>query len=81
MDSMAEPIFITRTKTPTETRSAPTATVSPEKAVTNIAVSDIGNLTKEICSILVAKSVVVNFYSNDTIVGCNIQRLCAVGTD
>ena len=40
-DSMAEPSFMTRKKTPAETRSAPTATVSPEKAVINIAVSDI----------------------------------------
>ena len=32
---------MTRKKTPAETRSAPTATVSPEKAVINIAVSDI----------------------------------------
>ena len=45
INSMAEPSFITRKKTPTEIRSVPTATVSPEKAVINIAVSDIRYLS------------------------------------
>ena len=45
INSMVLPSFITRTKIPTEIRSVPTATVSPEKAVINAAVSDIRYLS------------------------------------
>ena len=40
MDSMAFPIFTTSIRTPIEIISVPTATVNPENAVINIAVSD-----------------------------------------